>query len=110
MDSKKLQRKGQIVMDNNYYNNNNNNNNNNGGNGSGNYPMEGIEGKEGVINAALVNVRVGAGSDREVMNTLKSGVSVLIEGAERDSSGIIWYKVAFAGTSGYIMAEFVSIQ
>mgnify|MGYP002610503560 FL=1 len=29
MDSKKLQRKGQIVMDNNYYNNNNNNNNNN---------------------------------------------------------------------------------
>ena len=26
MDSKKLQRKGQIVMDNNYYNNNNNNN------------------------------------------------------------------------------------
>ena len=29
----------------------NNNNNNNGGNGSGNYPMEGIEGKEGVINA-----------------------------------------------------------
>jgi serine protease Do len=29
VDSKKLQRKGQIVMDNNYYNNNNNNNNNN---------------------------------------------------------------------------------
>ena len=29
MDSKKLQRKGQIVMDNNYYNNNNNNNSSN---------------------------------------------------------------------------------
>ena len=61
-------------------------------NGGGNYPMEGIEGKEGVVNAALVNVRVGAGSDQEVMNTLKSGVSVLIEGAERDASGVIWYK------------------
>ena len=84
--------------------------NNNPGSGGGNYPMEGIEGKEGVINAALVNVRVGAGSDQEVMTTLKSGVSVLIEGAERDASGIIWYKVAFAGTSGYMMAEFVSIQ
>lgn len=83
--------------------------NNNPG-GSGNYPMEGIEGKEGVVNAALVNIRVGAGSDQEVMTTLKSGVSVLIEGAERDASGIIWYKVAFAGTSGYMMAEFVSIQ
>lgn len=89
-------------------NNGGNNNNNNGG--GGNYPMEGIEGKEGVVNAALVNVRVGAGSDQEVMNTLKSGVSVLIEGAERDASGVIWYKVAFAGTSGYIMAEFISIQ
>ena len=89
-------------------NNGSNNNNNNGG--GGNYPMEGIEGKEGVVNAALVNVRVGAGSDQEVMNTLKSGVSVLIEGAERDASGVIWYKVAFAGTSGYIMAEFISIQ
>lgn len=85
-------------------------NNNPGSSGGGNYPMEGIEGKEGVINAALVNVRVGAGSDQEVMTTLKSGVSVLIEGAERDASGIIWYKVAFAGTSGYMMAEFVSIQ
>ena len=84
--------------------------NNNPGGSGGNYPMEGIEGKEGVINAALVNVRVGAGSDQEVMTTLKSGVSVLIEGAERDASGIIWYKVAFAGTSGYMMAEFVSIQ
>lgn len=90
--------------------NNNNNNNNNGGNGSGNYPMEGIEGKEGVINAALVNVRTEANSDAEVMNTLKSGVSVLIESAERDGSGVIWYKVAFAGTSGYVMAEFISIQ
>lgn len=89
-------------------NNGGDNNNNNGG--GGNYPMEGIEGKEGVVNAALVNVRVGAGSDQEVMNTLKSGVSVLIEGAERDASGIIWYKVAFAGTSGYMMAEFISIQ
>ena len=87
----------------------NNGNNNNGG-GSGDYPMEGIEGKEGVVNASLVYVRAGAGSDQEVMNTLKSGVSVLIEGAERDSSGVIWYKVAFAGTSGYMMAEFVSIQ
>ena len=80
------------------------------GNGSGNYPMEGIEGKEGVINAALVNVRTGANSDAEVMNTLKSGVSVLIESAERDDSGVVWYKVAFAGTSGYVMAEFISIQ
>lgn len=90
--------------------NTNNGGNNNNNNGGGNYPMEGIEGKEGVVNAALVNVRVGAGSDQEVMNTLKSGVSVLIEGAERDASGVIWYKVAFAGTSGYIMAEFISIQ
>ena len=83
---------------------------NSNGSGSGNYPMEGIEGKEGVINAALVNVRSGANSDAEVMNSLKSGVSVLIESAEQDASGIIWYKVAFAGTSGYIMAEYVSIQ
>ena len=83
---------------------------NSNGSGSGNYPMEGIEGKEGVINAALVNVRSGANSDAEVMNTLKSGVSVLIESAEQDASGIIWYKVAFAGTSGYVMAEFVSVQ
>lgn len=81
-----------------------------GSTGGQDYPMEGIEGKEGIINAALVNVRSGAGSNCEVITTLKSGVSVLIEDAEKDGEGIIWYRVAFAGTSGYIMAQYIDIQ
>ena len=81
-----------------------------GSTGGQDYPMEGIEGKEGIINAELVNVRSGAGSNCEVITTLKSGVSVLIEDAEKDGEGIIWYRVAFAGTSGYIMAQYIDIQ
>ena len=81
-----------------------------GSTGGQDYPMEGIEGKEGIINAALVNVRSGAGSNCEVITTLKSGVSVLIEDAEKDGEGIVWYQVAFAGTSGYIMAQYIDIQ
>jgi uncharacterized protein YgiM (DUF1202 family) len=74
------------------------------------YPTEGVAGKEGIISAARVNVRASASSSGEVINILNSGVSVLIEGAERDASGTVWYKVAFAGTSGYIMAEYIEIQ
>ena len=84
--------------------------NGSGSTGGQDYPMEGIEGKEGIINAELVNVRSGAGSNCEVVTTLKSGVSVLIEDAEKDGEGIIWYRVAFAGTSGYIMAQYIDIQ
>lgn len=82
-----------------------------GDNGGGNStPSLDVAGREGVINVALVNVRGGADSGSEVTNTLKSGVSVLIEGAETDGSGTVWYRVAFAGTTGYIMAEFISVQ
>lgn len=79
-------------------------------NGGSDIPPVDVTGREGVVNAALVNVRTGAGSGYEVMTTLKSGVSVLLEGTEMDSSGTVWYKAAFAGTSGYIMAEFISVQ
>lgn len=83
------------------------------GGGSGSTPAPpttDVVGHEGVINAARVNIRTGAGSNYDVMNVLKSGVSVLIEGVETDGSGVVWYKVAFAGTSGYMMAEYVSVQ
>ena len=66
--------------------------------------------KSAKVNASSVNVRSGAGSNCEVITTLKSGVSVLIEDAEKDGEGIIWYRVAFAGTSGYIMAQYIDIQ
>ena len=73
-------------------------------------PTTDVVGREGVVNASLVYVRSGAGSGYDVTNTLKSGVSVLIEGVETDASGIVWYQVAFAGTSGYMMAEYISVQ
>lgn len=83
-----------------------------GGNNGGSTtpPTTDVVGHEGVVNASLVYVRSGAGSGYDVMETLKSGVSVLIEAVETDAGGVVWYKVAYAGTSGYMMAEYISVQ
>ena len=90
--------------------NSNNSSSNNSGSTSQNYPMEGVEGKEGIVNSTQVNVRKEANANAEVAAVLKKDVSVLIESAVKDSSGNVWYKIGFAGTSGYMMAQYITIQ
>lgn len=81
-----------------------------GGSTNQDYPMEGVSGKEGIVNATEVYVRKSASQNGEVLTTIKKDVSVLIQSATKDSDGIIWYEVEFAGISGYMMAQYITVQ
>lgn len=83
---------------------------NSSGNSSSSVPTEGVAGKEGIVNQAQVNVRKSADSNAEVLDVLEKDVSVLIQSASKDSSGIVWYKVSYAGTSGYMQGQYVTVQ
>ena len=69
-----------------------------------------VIGKEAIVNVALVNVRKGVGTDKDIITELSKDVSVLVEGIETDSAGEVWYKVAFSGTSGYMYAKYLNVQ
>ena len=75
-----------------------------------NVPTEGVAGKEGVVNMPQVNVRKSADANAEVVVIIEQNVSVFIETATKDSSGTIWYKVSFAGETGYMMGQYLTVK
>ena len=82
---------------------------NDGGSGS-NTPSQEAIGHEGVVNAALLNVRRGPSTSDDVVDILKSGVSVMIEDVKVDADGTVWYQIGYAGTSAFAMAQFISVK
>ena len=75
-----------------------------------NVPTEGVAGKEGIENQPMVNVRKSADANAEVVVVIEQDVSVFIETATKDSAGIVWYKVSFAGETGYMMGQFITVK
>lgn len=75
-----------------------------------NVPTEGVAGKEGIVNQPMVNVRKSADANAEVVVVIEQDVSVFIETATKDSAGIVWYKVSFAGETGYMMGQFITVK
>ena len=75
-----------------------------------NVPTEGVAGKEGIVNQPIVNVRKSPDANAEILLTIDQNVSVFIETATKDSAGIVWYKVSFAGEIGYMMGQFLTVK
>lgn len=81
-----------------------------GNTGSVNVPTEGVAGKEGVVNADLVRVREGSNTSSKIVEELEKGTSVMIESAVKDNTGIVWYKVSYAGVKGYMMGQYLTVK
>lgn len=75
-------------------NNGNNNNNNNQ-----------AAGTKGTISADVLNVRSGAGTNYNVVGSLRKGTAVDI--IERLNG---WYKISVNGTTGYVSSEYVNLN
>ena len=75
-----------------------------------NVPIEGVSGKEGIVSGDLVRVREGANTSSAVVEELEKGTSVFIETAMKDSEGIVWYQVSYAGIKGYMMGQYINVQ
>ena len=79
---------------------------NNGGNGGGG---NGESLGKGVVNADVLNVRSGAGSNHSVIGLLYQNASVRVIGQEGE-----WYKVSCvvngATREGYVFADFITIS
>lgn len=104
-----------ISSDNSSSDNNGNSGTDNSGSGNNagssvTVPTEGVAGKEGIVNQPQVNVRESASSSSSVLVILEKDVSVLIDSASVDSTGTVWYKISFAGTSGYMMGQYLTIH
>ena len=81
-----------------------------GNTGSVNVPTQGVVGKEGVVNADLVRVREGSNTSSKIVEELEKGTSVMIESAVKDNTGIVWYKVSYAGVKGYMMGQYLTVK
>ena len=81
-----------------------------GNTGSVNVPTEGVAGKEGVVNADLVRVREGSNTSSKIVEEPEKGTSVMIESAVKDNTGIVWYKVSYAGVKGYMMGQYLTVK
>ncbi len=63
-----------------------------------------------VIEAPVVNLRSGAGSEFEKLGTARKGDVFNILGSSKDSAGKLWYRVEAAGIGGYICSDYVSVK
>lgn len=66
------------------------------------------EAAEGKVTANTAKIRKEANTDSEVVGSTSKGKTVDIVGAEKDSSGMVWYKVPNGNnTYGYIRSDLV---
>ncbi len=66
------------------------------------------EAAEGKVTADTAKIRKEASTDSEVVGSTSKGKTVDIVGAEKDSSGMVWYKVPNGNnTYGYIRSDLV---
>ena len=65
----------------------------------------------GTVTAKTANIREKANMDSTVIASTAKGSKVDIVGAEKDSSGTVWYKVPVAGGSyGYVRADLIETK
>ena len=77
---------------------------------NGNVPVDGVAGKEGVVNQPLVRVRSSAGTSSEVVDELVQDSEIFVESATKDSQGVVWYKISYAGVKGYMMGQYITLK
>ena len=66
------------------------------------------EAAEGKVTANTAKIRKEANTDSEVVGSTSKGKTVDIVGAEKDSSGMVWYKVPNGNnTYGYIRSDLI---
>ena len=83
-------------------NSSNNNNNSSSNNGDSTTVTE----KDGVVNATVgLKVRQGAGTNTNVLATLKHGSAVKIVGTSGD-----WYKIKYNSDYGYVHKDYIIIK
>ena len=62
----------------------------------------------GTVTAGTAKIREKASTDSSVVASTSKGVKIDIVGAEKDSSGTVWYKVPVSGGSyGYVRSDLV---
>lgn len=62
----------------------------------------------GTVTAGTAKIREKAGTDSSVVASTSKGAKIDIVGAEKDSSGTVWYKVPVSGGSyGYVRSDLV---
>jgi len=59
---------------------------------------------------STLNLRKGPGTEYTSLKSLKDGTEVEILCYETDSSGSKWYKSAYSGTTGYLIARYVTVS
>jgi len=66
--------------------------------------------KTGVVTAAVLNVREGAGTSSKVVAQLENGMEVQVfeEDNTKDESG--WYKVKYGNINGWVSGEYISFK
>ena len=62
----------------------------------------------GTVTAGTAKIREKASTDSSVVASTSKGAKIDIVGAEKDSSGTVWYKVPVSGGSyGYVRSDLV---
>ena len=82
------------------------------GSSSGEVLLEGFP-RTGTITAVGLNVREGAGTEHDVVTTIKYGEAVIVKDVTKDADGGYWYKVSFyhdnAAKEGYVSSKYVAV-
>lgn len=63
----------------------------------------------GVVNMNHVNLREGAGLEHRKIDTLHTGVPLILLGQERTLEGELWYIVRYGDTRGFVRADLVDV-
>lgn len=61
-----------------------------------------------VNSSAGLNVRTGAGTNYQAVNTLSNHTALTIKGEAKDSAGTIWYKITTGSITGYVSSAYVT--
>lgn len=72
------------------------------------------ETKYGIISVSSggLNVRIGAGTDKDALGQLRKDDRVVIVDEAKDSGGTVWYKIEYissAGEYGFVSSQFVTL-
>lgn len=54
-----------------------------------------------------VNVRAGAGADKELLGTIGKGRTLTARGVKEDSDGIYWYRIKYNSRKAYVSGKYV---
>ncbi len=63
-----------------------------------------------VTTNASLNLRIGAGTSYTRLTTIPKSTALIVTGITKTSSGDIWYQVSYSGYTGYVAADYTTVQ